>query len=70
MITQKKLGTTISFDFVPDGVKYSMKDKNHSETFTVPYEEITRNTPHLRKGMSGFAMWQFTLHLVCLSRRI
>jgi hypothetical protein len=43
-IEQKKLDTQISFDFQPDGIKYSMKDKNHSESFMVPYEEISKDT--------------------------
>jgi hypothetical protein len=43
-IEQKKLDTHIAFDFQPDGLKYSLKDKNHSESFKVRFEEISNDT--------------------------
>ena len=54
MITQKKMGTEISFDFTDDGVKYAMKDKNHSESLTIPYEDITKNTSTFEERNSWF----------------
>jgi len=41
---QKKCGTHITFEFLPDGVKYSLKDARHYEAFTVAYEELGTNT--------------------------
>ena len=54
MVEQKKHDTHLSFDFLPDGVKYSMKDKNHAESFTVPYEDITRNTSTFEERSQWF----------------
>ncbi|MBW7909019.1 MAG: SHOCT domain-containing protein [Kiritimatiellae bacterium] len=53
-IEQKKLDTRISFEFQPDGVKYSIKDKNHSEPLTVPYEEISKNTSDFEERNQWF----------------
>ncbi len=53
-IEQKKLDTRIAFDFQPDGVKYSMTDKNHSESFTIPYEEISKDTSDFEERNQWF----------------